>query len=262
MRNLSLFSAALILCAGCCFGQTEERAGASSTPDAPLPSPTTIPSGSSSLPKFGMALSASTLGIGIQAATAVSRTENVRVAGNYFSYSDTVSKDGIAYNGTLKLKSGEVLFDQYIGKVFHVSPGLMFYDGNQGTANATVPAGQSFSLGSATYYADSVNPAAGTGQISARKVAPEFLIGFGNLLPRGKTRVTVNFELGVVYQGSPRATLNLSGDACAGPGSGCQNIGSTPAIQANVLSEQNKINNSLSVFKYYPVVRLSFGYRF
>jgi hypothetical protein len=258
-----LLNASLIFCVASCFGQTQDRAATSATPDAPPPTPTTTPSGSSSLPHFGLAVSASTLGAGIQAATAVSRSENVRVAGNYFSYSRDFNKDGIEYNGTLKLKSAEVLFDQYLGKVFHLSPGLMFYDGNKGTAGANVSGGQSFSLGGATYFSDPANPTVGTGLISFRKLSPELMLGVGNLLPRrAKTHFSVNFELGVVFQGSPSAALNLNGNACTGAGTNCASVASTPAIQANVISEQNKINNSLSVFKYYPVIRLSFGYKF
>jgi len=260
LRKLSLFSASLILCAGFGFGQVADRTDTSAGTDAPPP--TTIPSGSSKLPRFGIAVSASTLGAGIEVATAVSRTENVRAAFNYFNYSQGFSKDGIAYNGTLKLESGEVLFDQYLGKIIHFSPGLMFYDGNKGTGTAVAPGGSSFTLGGVTLYSDPANQVNGTGQISARKVAPEFLIGVGNLLPRGKTHFSVNFELGVVFQGSPSATLNLAGNGCTSPGTNCQNIATTPSLQADVQSEQTKINNSLSVFKYYPVVRLSFGYKF
>jgi hypothetical protein len=229
--------------------------------EAPLPASAPSPA-ASRLPKFGIAFGVSTLGVTVQAATAVSRTDNVRVGFNYFTYSRDFGKDGIAYHGTLKLQSAEVLFDQYIGGVFHVSPGLVFYDGNKGTANATVPGGQGFSLGSANYFSDSANSVSGTGQITARKAAPEVLIGFGNLLPRSQKHFTVNFELGVVFQGSPSATLNLNGNACLGAGVGCQSISSSSAVQANVQSEETKINNSLKIFKYYPVTRLTFGYRF
>ena len=82
------------------------------------------------------------------------------------------------------------------------------------------------------------------------------------MLPRKQKHFTANFELGVVFQGSPSATLQLNGNTCAGPGSQCVNIASNPTVQASILAEQTKINSSLSVFKYYPVVRLTFGYKF
>jgi len=209
-----------------------------------------------------LAVGVSTLGAGIQAATAVTQHSNVRVGFNYFKYSASFDKDGVAYNGTLKLQSAELLYDQYIGGGFHVSPGVVLYDGNQGTATASVPGGQSFTLGGVTYYSDSANPVSGTGTIAAKKAAPEILMGFGNLLPRSSRHFTANFEFGAIFQGSPNAKLNLNGGTCDTPGKSCQSISSNPTIQGNIQSEQTKINNALKVFKYYPVVRLSLGYKF
>jgi hypothetical protein len=42
----------------------------------------------------------------------------------------------------------------------------------------------------------------------------------------------------------------------------CGAIASSPTVQANVQAEQTKLNNDLAPFKYYPVVRLTFGYKF
>lgn len=260
MPRLISIALPLIFCVSTVFSQAEYHADSSTETPAPPPSP--APSSNSKLPRFGIALSVSTLGPGIQAATAITHSENVRFGLNYFDYSATFNKDNIAYSGTLNLKSGEVLFDQYLGKVFHISPGLMFYDGNGGTATANVAKGQSFSLGDATYYSDPSNPVTGNGQISARKVAPELMLGFGNLLPRSNKHFAVNFELGVVFQGSPNAKLNLNGGTCTPIGNQCLAISSNPTVQASVISEQTKINNSLAPFKYYPVIRLMFGYKF
>jgi hypothetical protein len=243
MKRRSYFAVSFALCiAGalpaCCFGQS----GAGG---------------------FGVAIGAGTLGAGIQAATAVTRKSNVRAGVNYFKYNGSTSKDNITYNGTLKLESAELLFDQYIVGGFHISAGTMLYDGNKGTANMSVPAGQSFTLNSVPYYSASANPVGGTGAITARKVAPEFLIGVGNLLPRSTRHFTANFEVGVALQGSPNANLNLTGGTClVSPTVGCSTIASNPAVQANVQAEQTKINNSLAPFKYYPIVRLTFGYKF
>jgi hypothetical protein len=245
MKRRSFLAAPLAFCiAGalpaCCFGQ-------------------------SSAGGFGIAVGAGSLGAGIQAATAVTHKSNVRFGFNYFKYtaSFTKSSDNINFNGTLKLESAEVLYDQYIVGPIHISAGTMIYDGNQGTANASVAAGQSFNLNDVTYYSASSAPVTGTASIAARKVAPEVLIGFGNLLPRSARHFTANFEAGVAFQGSPNATLNLSGSACGVSGTaGCSPIASTPAIQTNIQAEQTKINNSLAPFKYYPIVRLTFGYKF
>jgi hypothetical protein len=54
----------------------------------------------------------------------------------------------------------------------------------------------------------------------------------------------------------------LNGGACLSPGSNCVNAGTDASVQANLVAEQNKINHNLNPFKYYPVLALTFGYRF
>jgi len=217
-----------------------------------------------SLPRFGVGIKVSTLGAGIEAATAVTRKSNVRVGFNDFSYSDTFNKDGIAYGGTLNLRSFQANYDQYLIGGLHISPGVLLYDDNRGTASVTALGGQSFTLGSATYYSNTLNPVTGNGTLGFQyKTAPELLIGFGNLLPRNRRKhFAFNFEFGAAYQGSPSATLNLTGSACTSPGVNCQNVATTPSIQSNVVAQQNKINGDLKTFKYYPVISLGFGYKF
>ena len=214
-------------------------------------------------PKFGIAASASTLGFGAQAGTAISRTENVRFGLNFFNYNHTLEQDGIPYAGTLHLRSAEVIFDQYIGRVFHVSPGFLLYDGNQAKGSADIALGRTFSLGDVTYSSDPTSPAAGSGRITARKAAPEILFGFGNLLPRKAGHFATNVEFGVAFQGSPQAELGLTGRVCGGNslGSGCISA-SDPTVQANIRAEQDKLNKDLLVFKFYPIFRVTLGYKF
>jgi hypothetical protein len=214
------------------------------------------------LPRLGIAVKMSTLGAGIEAATAVTRRSNVRVGFNAFSYSKDFNKDGATYSSTLTLRSLEVHYDQYLVAGLHVSPGLLAYNGNRGDASVTVPGGQSFQLGGVTYFSSQASPVAGTATLDfGRKVAPAIFLGYGNLLPRSKRRFTVNFDVGVVFQGSPNAALNLSGSTCNSLGSACQSIGSNPGIQANIQAQEDKFNKNLRPFKYYPVISLSFGYK-
>src|SRR5205807_379887 len=126
---------------------------------------------------------------------------------------------------------------------------------------ANVPGGSTFTLGGATYTSDPANPITGTGRLDFVKAAPTAMVGFGNLVPESR-HFTFNFEMGAVFQGSARTKLNLTGGACDATGLYCVNAATDPTVQANVAAEQNKINNKLSPFKYYPVVSFGFGYRF
>lgn len=216
----------------------------------------------SDLPRFGIGVDMSTLGAGIEAATAVTRKSNARVGFNDFSYSRDLHKDGINYSGELQLRSFEILYDQYLVGGLHISPGLLAYNGNRANATAAVPGGQTFSLGGVTYMSAASNPVTGTGTVNLGTTAPEVLLGFGNLLPRSGRHFTVNFEFGAVFQQSPKATLNLNGTVCDQTGVVCAPVSSYPGLQANIQNEQTKINNDLNFFRYYPVIRFGIGYKF
>ena len=223
-----------------------------------------LPSLSFGQGSFGIGLSASSLGAGIQAAVSVTKYSNIRGGFNDFSYSDNFSKDGISYAGTLNLRSGQVTYDQYFKHAggFHISPGALIYNGNAGNATANVPAGQTFTLGGTTYYSSSANPVSGTGTIAFGKASPMILVGVGNLLPRSQRHFGVSFEAGVVFEGSPNAKLSLAGSSCLVSATvGCVNTATDPTVQSNLQSEQTKINNDLSPFKYYPIVSLVFSYK-
>ena len=218
--------------------------------------------GQSDLPRFGVGVDLSTLGPGIEAATAVTRRSNVRLGFNDFSYSRNFTKDGIHYGGELTLRSLSVLYDQYLVGGLHISPGLMLYNGNRGAATAAVPGGQSFTLGGTAYFSSAANPVTGTGSLSLGSVSPMVLIGVGNLLPRSQRHFSVGLDVGVVFQGAPKATLNLTGSTCDSTGHVCLPIAGNPVVQSSIQAEQTKINRDLNFFRYYPVVMLGFGYKF
>jgi hypothetical protein len=211
----------------------------------------------------GVGVKVSLLGVGVEAATPITYRTNLRVGFNAFGYSRGFSNDGINYNADLTFRSFETHFDwfPFAGR-FHLSPGLMVYNGNQIKANAAVASGQQFTLGGTSYTSDSTNPITGTGKIGFNKVAPTFLLGWGNLLPRSNKHFSIPFEFGVLFQGSPQATLNLTGNACDANGLGCHNIATDTTFQNNVLAQQNKLNSDMSFFKVYPVISLGFGYKF
>jgi hypothetical protein len=212
--------------------------------------------------KVGVSVGVSSLGAGLEVGVSVARKVNIRGGFNDFSYSREFGKDGITYNGNLRLRSGSVLLDWFpFGGGFHLSPGALVYNGNRGTANANVPGGQTFTLGGTTYQSDTANPVTGKGNLGFTKAAPMVLFGWGNLVPRHKHFI-FKIETGVVFQGSPRTTLALAGSACQPGGGSSVNAATNPGVQGSVQAEQIKLNNTLSPFKYYPVISIATGYRF
>jgi hypothetical protein len=210
--------------------------------------------------RIGMQIKMSTLGAGIEGAFNVAPRINVRAGFNDFSYGRSFDNSGIHYDGSLTLRSASVNADFYVLGPLHLSPGLLLYDGNRGSATASVSGGQTFTLGSTTYLSNPSNPANGSATLGFNAAAPEFLIGLGNLVPR--SRFTVNFEFGAAYQGAPTVKLNLGGGVCNPSGGGCLNAATDPTVQSNVETQQAKLSRNLSFFRFYPLVSLGFGYHF
>jgi hypothetical protein len=208
----------------------------------------------------GIQAKISTLGAGGEIGIGLRPRINVRAGFNGLSYSHTFSKDGISYGGQLTLRSLTANVDFYVLGPLHISPGALLYNGFKGSATASVPAGQTFTLGGTTYQSGAGNPLNGSAALTVAKAAPEILIGVGNLVPR--KHFTANFDIGVVFQGSLTSQLNLAGQACAPNGQNCVNAATDPTVQSNVVAQQTKLNNDLAPFKYYPVISFGIGYKF
>jgi len=212
----------------------------------------------------GMGVKLSLLGVGAEGAVRVTHRTNVRAGFNMINYSRNFTKDSITYSGQLSFKTIEAHYDIFPwAKSFHISPGVLVYAGDPITAKANFTPGQSFTLGGQTYYADSTVPLTGNGKIDFNRAAPTLTVGWGNLISRNERQhFSVPFELGVAFQGSPKATLALAGNVCDATGTNCRSVTNDPTAQANVVAEQNKINNSMSFFKAYPIISVGFGYKF
>ena len=108
-------------------------------------------------PGVAIAFKSSSLGLGVESGVSISRFLDIRGGFDAFSFSPTFRANGIHYNGTLRLRSAQALVDlKPFSDWFHISPGMMIYNGNQIIAKANVPGGQTFSLGGADFRS---NPA-------------------------------------------------------------------------------------------------------
>jgi hypothetical protein len=213
---------------------------------------------------FGVGVGAkfSSLGAGFDVAVPISHRANVRGGFNTLDYGRSFLNDGVTYKGTVTFRSVNAMLDFFpFGGGFHISPGALIYNGNQVTGDASVPAGQTFTLNNVDYRSSTTNPLVGTGKLSVNKAAPMILIGWGNLVPRSK-HFSTSFEVGAVFQGSPQTILNFTGNACDPSGLNCRNVATDPTIQSNIQAQQQKINDDVKFVQYYPVVSFGFGYRF
>jgi hypothetical protein len=213
--------------------------------------------------RIGVGIKVSLLGAGIEAAARVNRHSNVRGGFNMITYDRTFHNDTNTYGGQLAFKTIEAHYDWFpFAGGFHVSGGLLAYIGDPLSATIST---KSFKLNGTTYYPQSsTTMITGTGKIDFDRVSPTITIGRGNLVPRRHNKhFTVPFEIGVAFQGPPKATLNLNGEVCPNQvGTNCVPAATDPTVHKNILAEQNKLNNDMSFFKEYPIISVGFGYKF
>jgi hypothetical protein len=214
-------------------------------------------------PRVAGSIKLSLLGIGGEVAVPLTDNMDIRAGFNGLGYSRDFDKDGVGYTGQVRFRTIEAHYDWFPFRgSFHLSPGMLVYNGNKVTANAFVPGGQSFDLDDTTYVSDLSNPMTGTGKIDFRKAAPIVTVGWGSLFPRNGHHWSIPVEIGVAFQGAPRAALNFGGGACDATGINCRDINSDPSFQSNVQAEQDKLNKDMSAFKFYPLISIGFGYKF
>jgi hypothetical protein len=218
--------------------------------------------GQTAFSRIGIGVKVSTLGVGIEVATPLAQKFNLRGGFNMLRYGRAITHDGILYDSQLRFQSAEAHLDWFPFWGFHISPGLLFYNGNQVSATAAVPGGQTFSLGGTTYESDSVTPVSGTGKLDFVKVSPSIMLGVGNLIPRNGRHYSFLFEVGGAYQGSARVALNLAGNVCDTGGLNCRAISSDPTVQANIQAQQVKIQNDVNPYRFFPVISLGVGFNF
>jgi len=243
------------------------------------PTPPSLVAPSDQLPPFSrMSIGAgiSPLGIGFQVSTDLSAHLNLRGIGNVFSYSTSLTSNGIPFNASLTLGSGGAMLDYYpFHSGFRLSAGALFANRNGATATANIPGGTSFTINNQTYYSANANsttgatPLAGVGTLTLNATTPSAVVttGWGNHVKRSG-HWDFPFEVGVAFVGTPKIDLALSGWACTDSTQlYCTNIASPTnpialEFQNNLSAQIAKWNSNISGLETYPVVSFGVAYSF
>lgn len=192
---------------------------------------------------LGLGVRAGTTGIGADIGWAVAPTLGARVGLSGLNWDRDVSTDSVRYDGRLKLTNLSALLDFSPLGPLRLTGGVILNDNKYDMRGEAQ--GGAFTLNGRTYSTADLPNFGGTVR-PGRRLAPYLGIGYGNVWTPG-----VNFyvDLGVVFQGSPKARLAatcgpaLSTSACA-------------QLQADVASEEARLEDKLRSFKYYPVLNL------
>ncbi|MGN6671094.1 MAG: hypothetical protein ACTHJ4_06115, partial [Candidatus Nucleicultricaceae bacterium] len=151
----------------------------------------------------------------------------------------------IHWSGKLNLFTVGAMADYHpFQNGFRLSAGIM-YNGNKFDLSAT-PA-QNVTINGTVYTPAQVGTMKGT--LDFRKIAPYIGFGYDGALTSNGA-LSFNAEVGVLFQGSPRASVSASGL-----------LGAQQALLNNIKAEAQHATNKGWV-RYYPVVSVGFKYRF
>jgi hypothetical protein len=211
----------------------------------------------------GIGVKGGSEGLGVDVAVPVAPRVNIRVGASTFSLSHDFDSDGINIAATLKLSGVDAHVDLFpFGGGFHLSPGFTLHNGTKVTGLATVAGGKSFDLGDESLISNPANPVTGNANVSFKSTAPSLLLGWGNLVPRGSRRWSIQVESGILLSKQPTFGLTLGGSACLPNGTNCRNIATDPQLQVDLNKQIAKVNKDLEPLKILPVFSIGFGYKF
>jgi len=192
---------------------------------------------------------AGTLGFGVEVSYPLSQRFGLRLNADSYKYSKTFNQDDVDYDGKATLKTASLLADWYpFANNFRISVGPV-YNGNKLGLTGT-PSGGTFTIDGVTYQASDVGTL--NGQVDFKKYVPYAGIGYGRPIGTG---LSLTFDLGVVFQGTPQATLTATCGPTATPTICAQ-------LQSDVAAQQASMNDAIKDFRYYPVVTLGLAYTF
>jgi hypothetical protein len=185
----------------------------------------------------GVGLRAGTTGVGADIGWSLAPTLSARVGYSAFSYSHHLSPTDVRYDAKLKLSNLSALLDFSPLGPFRLTGGVIANDNKYSLAGT----GSSYRINGHTYSASEVG-LSGTVK-SGRSLAPYLGIGYGNVAGAG---VNFYFDLGIMFMGSPKASLAAS---CGGSANCAQ-------LRNDLNREQARIQDDLRAFKYYPVANI------
>jgi len=191
--------------------------------------------------RFAVSGKTSTLGLGGEFTTEVTSNINARIGINALDLDFERELDDIEYDIGLDFSSFSALLDWHIfDSPFRISGGVLSMN-HKLDLSASGTGEQE--IGGVEYPWSEIGTLSGGVEID--NVAPYVGIGWGNPLT-GDKRWGFTCDFGVAFAGSPDVALSATG----------------PVEYADLERERKDIEDELEDFKFYPVISISFFYRF
>lgn len=193
---------------------------------------------------FGFGVKAGTLGIGVEGTWRALPTLDFRVGLNSYDYDDTGARAGVNYNATLNLETAYATANfSFPLTPFRLTAGV-YSNGNE--LNMISAETGSVDIGGITYTAAEIGTLSSTTSFSS--TAPYLGFGFDFSL---MSRVGLNLDFGVLWQGDPVVTMSVDGL-----------LANDPTFLSSLESERLQLEDDISSYKAWPVVSLGVVFNF
>ncbi|PLX08074.1 MAG: hypothetical protein C0598_12475 [Marinilabiliales bacterium] len=193
-------------------------------------------------PGWGIGIKASTFGFGADVIKSFNQNFTLRLGGSYMKQDIKISTfddlGGSAFNYTT-LGSISLIFDYYIFRSVYISAGAMY---NMTKLEFESQAEESQTIGNIEISPETIGSVTYT--LLPNEICPYLGIGFGHTLSRNKL-VAFNFDLGAVYQGSPKVKLDATGMV-------------TPTANPE---QQQLLQENVKDWKFYPFMNFQLSFR-
>lgn len=196
--------------------------------------------------RYAISGKTSTLGLGGEFTTAIRSDINARIGYNMLDIDiDDKEIEDVDFDIDVDFSSFTALADWYVfNNSFRVSGGIISMDHE---VDLDARPTESIEVGDVTYTPAEVGSLFGS--IESDDVAPYLGIGWGNPLTSSR-RWGFTCDFGVAFTDSPDVTLDATG-------------GTEPAgFRAELEKQRKDIEDFFDDFKLYPVIAVSFYYRF
>jgi hypothetical protein len=183
----------------------------------------------------GIGVRVGSTGVGADLGFGIVPTLGGRIGISGMSLNTDVDTDDVQYDAKAKVLTGALLLDWSPLGPFRITGGFMPHK-NKIDLSGTPTPGSRFPAGSAL-----------SGEVKPDKsFAPYLGIGWGNVWTRG---VNFYFDLGVMFQGSPKVSLSVECGPSATPAECTQ-------ARNEVEAERQRVEDKIDKYKYYPVASI------
>jgi hypothetical protein len=193
----------------------------------------------------GAGLRIGTTGVGADFGWDIAPTLGGRVGLSGGNISRDFSTDDVKYDAKLKLANANLFLDWSPLGPFRITAGVI-PNNNKIDLSGEPNGNGTFTINGVTYSAAQVGSLSGNVK-PGNSIAPYLGIGYGNVWTKG---VNFYFDLGVMFQGSPKVSLQANCNPTVVGAAQCA------AIQNDVEAERQKVEDKVKKYQYFPVANI------